>query len=412
MLKKRKIAVTQAMITVLCCTGLAYADADGGRNDAFYTFGAGARSMGMGKAYSAVADTAEAMYWNPAGLMQVQKMEVSTLSSDLFFGYKYNYSGIVWPMPDQVIAFHTASLSSPTFEGRDASNVFTHDFTDAKSSMGGSFATKLSPQLSLGFNYKNFARVLDTYSDTVTLIDGGVLYKANESLRVGLSALNLVAMLDTSKTSDKFPLNLRAGAAYQVTDVLLLAFDLGDGLSHWYMGGEFQLHPMLVLRGGINYDEFTWGVGLSVDPLFVDYSQGSMDLGNSSRFSVRFKIGGSTLEQKVEMAKKLNDTGVEAYQNGFYLSAFDHLAKALELNPDNVKVKVRMDRVKQVVAIMPIDNLENEMKAFEAFQKSEKAYKDGNYGEAQQQVERALKIYPANPSLYILQQKIAEKMGK
>ena len=59
-----------------------------------------------------------------------------------------------------------------------------------------------------------------------------------------------------------------------------------------------------------------------------------------------------------------------------------------------------------------MDSLENELKAFEFFQKSEKAFKEGNFGEAQQNVERALKIYPTNPSLYILQQKIAEKTGK
>jgi long-subunit fatty acid transport protein len=285
-------------IQILHAYGIFAAPADGGRADAFYNFGAGARSLGMGKAYSAVADTVEAMYWNPAGLMQVEKMELSTLSSDLFMGYKFTYHGLVYPMPDQVFAFHSAGLTSPLFEGRDSQNNLTSSFSDSKTSLGASFATKLSPQMSFGVSYKKFTRVLASYADEVTLIDGGILLQPSEQLRIGLTAMNLVSMVDASKTSDKFEINLRLGLAYQASDAFLLSLDMGDGLSHWFAGAEFHLHPALALRGGVNYDEFTWGVGLNLDPFYADYSDGSMELGHSTRFSMRFKIGGSTKEQK------------------------------------------------------------------------------------------------------------------
>ena len=39
------------------------------------TFGAGARTMGMGGAFLGVADDFTALYWNPAGLAQIKKFE-------------------------------------------------------------------------------------------------------------------------------------------------------------------------------------------------------------------------------------------------------------------------------------------------------------------------------------------------
>ena len=40
------------------------------------TFGLGARTMGMGGAFLAVADDFTTLYWNPAGLAQIRKFEL------------------------------------------------------------------------------------------------------------------------------------------------------------------------------------------------------------------------------------------------------------------------------------------------------------------------------------------------
>ena len=40
------------------------------------TFGLGARTMGMGGAFLAVADDFTTLYWNPAGLAQIKKFEL------------------------------------------------------------------------------------------------------------------------------------------------------------------------------------------------------------------------------------------------------------------------------------------------------------------------------------------------
>ena len=48
---------------------------------AFLEIGAGARSIGMGSAFTAVADDPSTLYWNPAGIVNVTKPEFQTFYS-------------------------------------------------------------------------------------------------------------------------------------------------------------------------------------------------------------------------------------------------------------------------------------------------------------------------------------------
>src|SRR5262245_37779768 len=54
--------------------GLMYAG--GGEPGGFMQWGAGARSLGMGRAFLAVSDDASATYWNPAAMVQIDHKEL------------------------------------------------------------------------------------------------------------------------------------------------------------------------------------------------------------------------------------------------------------------------------------------------------------------------------------------------
>ncbi len=62
--------------------------------------GSGARAMGMGGAFIGVADDATAASWNPAGLVQLEKPEVSVVYS--FFDRRQSYSSDIHPEIDTV----------------------------------------------------------------------------------------------------------------------------------------------------------------------------------------------------------------------------------------------------------------------------------------------------------------------
>src|SRR3989338_2646899 len=52
--------------------------------------GSGARAIGMGGAFIAIADDATAASWNPAGLVQLEKPEISAVGSFFYRHEEYD----------------------------------------------------------------------------------------------------------------------------------------------------------------------------------------------------------------------------------------------------------------------------------------------------------------------------------
>ena len=65
-----KIMITKLILilTLTLMSGYVYAGGKGTKACNFLTIGIGARAVGMGEAYTALADDADATAWNPAGL--------------------------------------------------------------------------------------------------------------------------------------------------------------------------------------------------------------------------------------------------------------------------------------------------------------------------------------------------------
>lgn len=64
----------------------------------FLRVGAGARAMGMGDAFTAVAEGPEAAYWNPAGLAHSRSLEFGYTRSELAGGLHHDYAALATPV--------------------------------------------------------------------------------------------------------------------------------------------------------------------------------------------------------------------------------------------------------------------------------------------------------------------------
>ena len=77
------------------------ADGEAGQADEFLRYGANVRSLGMGRAYVALADDASALYYNPAGLLRLRRgYSVYGMHFKPFYESDYNFVSLAVSRPD------------------------------------------------------------------------------------------------------------------------------------------------------------------------------------------------------------------------------------------------------------------------------------------------------------------------
>ena len=217
----------------------------------------GARALGMGNAFTAVADDASAGFWNPAGLIQwtgVKLFGVNKLHdrSDYAFdpkgiGYSYRRFGLFW---GNKIALGVKS-GTPDF------NYY-------------GFAYQISSHVAGGANVKfQRAHPSDHYQffGTDPSYDFALLLKPSANLKFGLLAGRL------PKTRGVRWVTL--GAAFQFRQALF-ASDIAiprSGRPDLYFGIEWSTLPLLYLRTGYSAHDWTGGIGYDWKWGRIDYAR-------------------------------------------------------------------------------------------------------------------------------------------
>jgi hypothetical protein len=90
-----------AVALLLVCVAASAARAADKYAGAFLHIGAGARAVGMGGAFAALANDASAAYWNPAGIVLLNSRQVLFQHVWQFGSLaSYDYGSFVWPLTD------------------------------------------------------------------------------------------------------------------------------------------------------------------------------------------------------------------------------------------------------------------------------------------------------------------------
>jgi hypothetical protein len=97
-LKKYIIKWLKLILTISVLSfGFIYAQEGDAGTQSVLNFGPGARAMGLGRAYAAVADDPTAVFWNPSGLEFVPRMSFTLFHTSLYEGTNYDFIGFVYP---------------------------------------------------------------------------------------------------------------------------------------------------------------------------------------------------------------------------------------------------------------------------------------------------------------------------
>jgi len=316
----KRLIILTAMACSLPATSYGMGSSERGSSSAdFLKIGAGARPAAMGGAFAAVADDAQAAYFNPAGLAWLKRPEVAGMHETRFAGLSYDYATVAVPLlawvdtPRQrndygVTALSFYSLSVGGIERRGTTEtdqpVDTFGSTDFAYALSYAYAVADSG-LGLGGTAKFVDSAIDATHGRAFALDGGALYR-REPLFLALGWRNLGTRQRFVSASDPLPATWYAGGGYRFSQSLLASLELDlprDDGPVVALGAEYRRslarNLSAAARLGFNSGNtapggiagMSLGFGLRYDGLDLDFAWlPAGELGDSFRYSlvVRF----------------------------------------------------------------------------------------------------------------------------
>ncbi len=304
----------------------------------FLTIGIGSRANGMGDAFTALADDGTAMYWNPAGVANLDRMEIVSNYCRWIADINLMYFGLILPYRQfgtfGINATHLAAgeMEVTTEINPEGTGEF---FNSGSYAIGFTYAKTLTDRFSVGGNLKYINEYILNSSAGTVAIDIGTLFKSPFwGIRFGASISNfggkmqimgedLMVTKDIDENqsgnnesvnaflaTDKFdlPLLLRVGLSGDLGKSKLMrmtwavdAVHPNDNSEYLNLGAEMGLlNDLIVLRIGMKSlymlyrdERLSLGGGLNI-PLasnikfHVDYAfQSYHNLGQVHKYTMR-----------------------------------------------------------------------------------------------------------------------------
>ena len=295
------------------------AEGDGGYAGAFLRMGIGARAIGMGDAFTSIADDGTAQYWNPAALGILNNVQITGMYGTL--GYNQNLGFISGIIPfNRTIVDHLGSfsigcqyLNIGNIDGRDVNGQPTGTFADNEMAILLSYGRALFNNiLSIGVTTKYLNHSISNYSANGFSCDAALLSKPGSNLHLGIIAQDIYGFKKwntESEHEDKIPTNIRGGVSYSIplnrdagssydsidigiagfTKRITIALDFERNTEEESFrpkaGIEAYFLPFLGVRTGYNDGDLTAGLSVSLAPYLSGQKTTPYDIGFDYAFS-------------------------------------------------------------------------------------------------------------------------------
>ncbi len=212
-----------ALLILLSWTGPAHAQETG----VFARMGLDARALALGQAL--VADvTGASAYYNPALAVFTDQPVLALSTAFMALDRELQSAQLATRMPPRAgIAVVLRYAGVRNIDGRDASGYHTQTYSTDEYTLLVAFGTQVSDRLTVGIGLQFFRADLFEGLRPVQSIglDLGLLYRASETLHLGLAFDDLLARYtwntadlygpqQGSTTSDRFPMRVRWGVSW------------------------------------------------------------------------------------------------------------------------------------------------------------------------------------------------------
>jgi hypothetical protein len=267
--------------------------------------GIGARAMGLGGAYVALADDPTATYWNAAGLAGVRNTQVTAMHNQWIQDFRQEYAAVATPLGKGALGFSFSGFYTSELEGRDDVGSVTQNFGFNDIAMTAGYGRPLASGLDAGASVRYVREMIAEVDATTFAFDLGARYRLRDTgLSLGAAVQNVGGKPTLVDESFELPLTLRAGAAWsrplssfhsQGTITSEVRKVRGED-ARFHLGGEFLYRERLALRvgGKFGYDteDVSFGIGLTQSRIRFDYALVPMswDLGTAHVFSLTARL--------------------------------------------------------------------------------------------------------------------------
>ena len=288
----------------------------------FLKIGVGARAIAMGEAFSATADDATALFWNPAAAVRLEGLQIMVSHTEWFADIRHEFGGAVYHLtPDDalgvsIIALYTDDMArtTTTMPGGTGELFGYQDLA-----FGVTYSRKMTNQFSFGVTARYLREQLAELSMQTLVFDLGAYYMTGFStarFAIVVSSFGAAAKpngsvdvtgVGTVNEFEEFPppTQFRLGFAmdpildetHRLTTTVQLNHP-NDNAENIGLGLEYGWNDLLFLRAGyrFNVGEQEWpsfglGVKVSADFSTIGFDYGAAHygiLGFAHRFSLGF----------------------------------------------------------------------------------------------------------------------------
>ncbi|MCB4756725.1 MAG: PorV/PorQ family protein [Elusimicrobia bacterium] len=267
----------------------------------FLKLGAGARAAGMADAFAAIADDVTAGYWNPAGLSQITKPQLSVMQNSYLVDTQYQYLGAACPVGKSALGIALYRMDYGTMDRYTAADVKDGSFSAGSMAGSFTFGSSMAEGLRYGITAKVIRESLENTSQTGMATDAGLLIERG-LYRFGLAIQHMGPKMKFVQDEFALPLTVRLGSATRLfQEKLLVGLDIvkpNDNDAALQSGIEYKASEVLFLRTGYKFQTgnaldvegitgLTGGIGTKFGLFNLDYAFVPFgELGNTHRISL------------------------------------------------------------------------------------------------------------------------------
>lgn len=291
----------------------------------FVDIGFGARPVGMGGAYTGLADDEHSVYWNPAGLARITRYMSSFTHTNQLRLIEYNYVALASPLPGADHGVGATIIASGDEAMRELSVHLAYAYALGPVSAGVSLKYR---NATFGNNMFNDDHYIIFEPDEISQgrmnqisgdgsgfgLDVGLMYRVHDRATFGVVLRDAMAPFTWNSANQNpdrpakgsydegMPMELVFGSAFHARRNLIVTTDYRPSLHKdtddiVHIGAEMKFMNIVAIRGGteqrintLRDEKFALGFGLQVPVINgiqvrLDYAYLFEQLDNTQRIS-------------------------------------------------------------------------------------------------------------------------------